>query len=131
MNFCDDANGIAAASLAFYREHAHRLGDVVEAIVRFPGWDADGPPRHHLMLRNATGDQLHLSGAAAGYPGEAPRTAMQVLVESGFPAEQARRVFTEPDLRLTRRPVTPTRPATEPDAATQAGTHAPAEGARR
>jgi hypothetical protein len=131
VNFCDDGRGSAAASLGFYREHAHRLGDVVEAIVRFPGWDEDGPPAHHLMLRSAAGDQLYLSGAAAGYPGEGPRIAMQVLVESGFPAEQARLGFTEPQLRLTRRPSTPARPEAVADAAGQAGTPAPVEGARR
>ena len=45
-----------------------------------------------------------LSGAAGGCPDDAPRAALQVLVEAGFAADVARAVLTHDVVRLSRTP---------------------------
>jgi hypothetical protein len=101
VRYIDTGNGVTRDSIAFFREHRHRLNEIVEASVRFPGFD--DPHNPYLMtLRDDRGDELLLSGCTAGYPGEGPRGAMQVLVESGWPADQAALVFTTPTLQLER-----------------------------
>lgn len=107
MRLYDDGHGNAAASLHFYRDHAHLLGPIVGAQVWFPG--LGGPYPYCMVLHDRVGQELWLSGAAAGYPGEAPRVAMQILVEAGFPAEQAAQVFDRTALQLTR-PAAPAPP---------------------
>lgn len=99
LDSSDDRN--AAAGLEFFRDHRHRLGHIVCARVRA---GAEAGAGHTLILRDDAGAELRLSGPAAGRPNEAARLAMQVLVEAGFPAEQARRVFTEPNLHLHHNP---------------------------
>lgn len=101
MRYIDTGNGVTRDSIAFFREHRHRLNRIVEASVRFPGFDDPHDP-YLMVLRDDRGDEMLLSGCTAGYPGEGPRGAMQVLVESGWPADQAALVFTMPTLRLER-----------------------------
>lgn len=109
MDYLDLGNGSSAESIAFFREHRDRLGELVAAEVYFPGTGGAYP--HCAALRDGAGNVIWLSGLAAGYPGEGPRAAMQVLVEAGFPAEQARTVFTERAVTLTRTPAPPGRPS--------------------
>jgi hypothetical protein len=106
MRYADAGNGITRDSVEFFREHRHRLGVIVEASVRFPGFDDPHDPCL-MVLRDAAGDEIALSGCTAGYPGEGPRGAMQVLVEAGWPADQAALVFTTPTLRLERPEISP------------------------
>ena len=101
MRYSDQGTGVTRDSLAFFREHRHRLGEIVEASIRFPGFDDPHDP-YLMVLRDDNGDEMLLSGCTAGYPGEGPRGAMQVLVESGWPADQAALVFTTPTLQLER-----------------------------
>lgn len=103
MHLFDDGNGITADSRRFFRDHRHQLGDIVEAQVFFPG--SAGPSPYACILGDTDGNKLWLSGFAAGYPGEGPRAAMEALVEVGFPAEQAREVFTHSPVRLRREPL--------------------------
>jgi hypothetical protein len=103
MRYSDNGSGVTRDSLEFFREHRHRLGEIVEASVRFPGFDDPYNP-YLMVLRDAAGDEIALSGCTVGYPGEGPRGAMQVLVESGWPAEQAQQVFTSGRLTLRRDP---------------------------
>jgi len=105
MRYIDTGNGVTRDSIAFFREHRHRLDEIVEASVRFPGFDDPHNP-YLMVLRDGHGDEMHLSGCSAGYPGEGPRGAMQVLVEAGWSADQAALVFTTPTLRLEREPGT-------------------------
>ena len=98
----DDGQGEATASLAFFRDHRWRLGQIITAAVTFPGLTGDDP--YTLVLRDSRGARMLLSGCAAGYPGDAPRTAMQVLVEAGFAADAAAAVFTHDFVRLSRTP---------------------------
>ena len=101
MRYIDNGNGVTRDSIAFFREHRHQLNEIVEATVRFPGFD--DPHNPYLMaLRDDRGDEMLLSGCTAGYAGEGPRGAMQVLVEAGWPADQAALVFTTPTLHLER-----------------------------
>src|SRR5579884_2757468 len=88
MRYSDHGTGITRDSITFFREHRHRLGDIVQATVRFPGFDDPHDP-YLMMLTDSNGDEIALSGCTAGYPGEGPRGAMQVLVECGWPADQA------------------------------------------
>ena len=101
MQLKDYGNGITKDSLQFFREHRHRLGEIVEASVRFPGFDDPHDP-YLMTLRDSCGNEILLSGCTAGYAGEGPRGAMEVLVEAGWPADQASLVFTTPTLRLER-----------------------------
>jgi hypothetical protein len=100
MQLSDDGHGISADSLAFYRDNRHRLGPITAVSVTFPGLDRTSA--YPLTLRDNAGNQMRLSGATAGYPGEGPRTAMQILVEAGFDAEHARDVFTRKLVQLRR-----------------------------
>ena len=100
MHLFDDGGGITADSTRFFRDNRHLLGDIVEAQVFFPG--SGGPLPYSCVLGDADGNKMWLSGLAAGYPGEGPRAAMQVLVESGFDAIAAREVFTHSPVRLRR-----------------------------
>ncbi len=95
-----DGTRLSADSLGYYRDYQHELGRIVDATVSFPGLGEDEP--YTLVLRDDCGGRLMLSGAAAGYPGEGPRIAMQMLIEAGFTAEIARTGFTHRLLRLTR-----------------------------
>ena len=107
MQLKDHGNGITRDSLQFFREHRHQLGDIVEASVRFPGFEDPYDP-YLMVLRDDRGDEMLLSGCTSGYAGEGPRGAMQVLVEAGWSADQAGLVFTAPTLRLEREPCTST-----------------------
>ena len=78
MRYLDDGTGHTADSLSHYREHRHRLGTITEADVYFPGMG--GPYPYCMILRDARGNEIWLSGCAAGYPGEGARAAMEVLV---------------------------------------------------
>lgn len=98
----DDGHGDAAASLAFFREHRWRLGSVVSAAVTSPSLSGDDP--FTLILRDSRGTRMLLSGCAAGYAGDAPCTARQVLVEAGFSADVVTVVFTHHYIRLSRTP---------------------------
>lgn len=101
MQLRDYGNGITRDSLQFFREHRHQLGEIVEASVRFPGFEDPHDP-YLMVLRDDRGGEMLLSGCTAGYPGEGPRGAMEVLVEAGWPADQAALVFTTATLRLER-----------------------------
>ena len=101
MRLKDHGNGITRDSLQFFREHRHQLGEIVEASVRFPGFEDPYDP-YLMVLRDDRGDEMLLSGCTAGYPGEGPRGAMEVLVEAGWPADQAALVFHTATLRLER-----------------------------
>lgn len=111
MNYFDDGLGVTADSIAYYREHRHRLGAVVAAEVSFPGLSGHYP--FCFELRDARGNRMFLSGLAAGYPGEGPRGAMQVLVDAGFPAAEAQRVFHDRQV-LLRQPGWPPEPPLPP-----------------
>jgi hypothetical protein len=101
MRYSDLGNGVTRDSIAFFREHRHRLAEIVQASVRFPGFDDPHDP-YLMVLADRNGDEIALSGCTAGYPGEGPRGAMQVLVECGWPPDQAALVFTTASLRLDR-----------------------------
>lgn len=100
MHLYDDGGGITADSRNFFRDNRHQLGDIVEAQVFFPG--SAGPSPYSCILGDSDGNKMWLSGLAAGYAGEGPRVAMEILVEVGFPAEQAREVFVSTPVRLHR-----------------------------
>lgn len=101
MRLKDPGTGMPRDSIACCREHRHRLGDTVEATVRFPGFEDPHNP-YLMMLRDPRGNELLLSGCTAGYAGEGPRGAVQVLVESGWPPDQAALVFTTAVVHLER-----------------------------
>ena len=98
MHLFDNGDGDTAHSRNFFRDNRHRLGDIVEAQVFFPG--SGGPQPYNCILGDADGNKMWLSGLAAGYPGEGPRVTMQILTECGFDAQQARQVFTHSPVRL-------------------------------
>ena len=102
MHLFDDGGGITADSRNFFRDNRHKLGEIVEAQVFFPG--SAGPSPYSCILGDADGNKMWLSGVAAGYAGEGPRVAMEILVEVGFAAEQARDVFVRTPVRLQREP---------------------------
>ena len=102
MHLFDDGGGITTDSRDFYRDNRHRLGEIIEAQVFFPG--SAGPSPYSCILGDADGNKMWLSGVAAGYAGEGPRLAMEILVEAGFAAEQARDVFVRTPVRLHREP---------------------------
>jgi hypothetical protein len=93
MNYFDGGQGDPAASIAYYREHRHELGTIIAAEVSFPGLSDHYP--YCLELRDDRGNRLFLSGVTAGYAGEAPRAAMEVLVDAGFQAVDAQRVMVD------------------------------------
>jgi hypothetical protein len=52
---------------------------------------------------------MFLSGLTAGYPGEAPRAAMETLIDAGFTIVDAERVFRDRQV-LLRQPCWPPDP---------------------
>jgi hypothetical protein len=119
MRYSDSGNRITADSLAFYREHRHRLGRIVAVRVRFPGFDDPYDP-YLMTLTDETGDQIRLSGCTTGYPGEGPRATMRLLVEEGWPTSTAATVLTAATATFDRAEkvserTTPRRPAHEPN----------------
>ena len=101
MRLDDSGNGVTRDSVLFFRDNRGRLGPIVSAAVRFPGF-ADPFDPYLMVLRDAAGNEMRLSGCTTGYAGEGPRGSMQVLVEAGFSAEAARATFTEATLALNR-----------------------------
>jgi hypothetical protein len=100
MTWQDDGFGVSADSVGYYREHRHELGCIVQAAVTFPGLGDDDP--YTMVLRDDRGARMLLSGCTAGYAGECPRTAMEILIEAGFDAEIAQVVFTHRVVRMIR-----------------------------
>ena len=100
MTWQDDGAGVSADSLAYYRDHRHELGRIVQAAVTFPGLGDDDP--YTMVLRDDRGTRMLLSGCPTGYAVAAPRAAMEILVEAGFAAEIAQVVFTHRVVRMTR-----------------------------
>ena len=88
MQISDRGNGITRESLTFYREHRHRLADVAEVTVRFPGYSDPHDP-YLLVLRDRDDNELRLSGCTTGYVGEGPHGTMRVLIDEGCPVVQA------------------------------------------
>lgn len=101
MNFYDSGDGITRKSLAFYREHRHELGVLREVTVRFPAFDDPHNP-YLMVLRDADGQELQLSGCTAGYVGEGPHGTLQILVAEGCPVDAATYVLDGAALRYTR-----------------------------
>jgi|SRR5579885_695465 len=98
MDLRDNGMGITADSLAYYHEHRDQLGTVIAAEVSFPGLSDHYP--YCFELRDDRGNRMFLSGLTAGYAGEGPRGAMEVLVSAGFPAADAQRVMYERQVLL-------------------------------
>jgi hypothetical protein len=98
MNYFDNGRGNAADPLNYYRDHRYELGTIITAEVSFPGLSYDYP--YCLELRDDQGNRLFLSGLAAGYSGDAPRAAMDVLIDAGFPATDAQRVMHDRQVTL-------------------------------
>jgi hypothetical protein len=110
MNYFDNGMGVTADSLSYYRDHRHLIGTVVAAEVSFPGLSDHYP--YCFELRDDRGNRLFLSGLTAGYPGEGPRGAMEVLVDAGFAVVDAQRVMHDRQvvLRQTAWPPDPALP---------------------
>ena len=119
MNFFDNGLGNAADSIAYYRDHRHELGTILAAEVSFPGLSDHYP--YCFELRDDRGNRLFLSGLTAGYAGEGPRGAMEVLVEAGFGVTDAQRVFHDRQVVL-RQPTWPPEPLPSTPALTRART---------
>jgi hypothetical protein len=101
MQISDTGNGVTRDSLAFYRDHRHRIGDLTEVYVRFPGYDDPHDP-YLMRLRDQHGDELLLSGCTTGYVGEGPHGSMNVLISEGCPVVQAMVVLSAATARFTR-----------------------------
>src|SRR3954452_9956533 len=101
MQLRDAGDGITRDSLAFYRDHRHELGALREVTVRFPAFDDPYNP-YLMVLRDADGQELLLSGCTAGYVGEGPHGTLQVLVAEGCPVDAATYVLDGAALRYTR-----------------------------
>jgi hypothetical protein len=82
MNYFDNGTGSTQDSLSYYRNNRHLLGTVVAAEVSFPGLSEHYP--YCIELPDDQCNRMFLSGLTAGYAGEGPRGAMQVLCEAGF-----------------------------------------------
>lgn len=108
MRLDDEGNGITRDSVRFFRDHRHELGEITSAELRFPGFGDPFDP-YLMVLRDANGNEMRLSGCTTGYNGEGPRAAMQLLVEAGFPATHAQGVFSEPTIVLSRPPASAVR----------------------
>jgi hypothetical protein len=111
MNYFDSGSGDIAESLAYYRDHRHELGPIMSAEVVFPGLSEHYP--YCCELRDDQGNRMFLSGLAAGYPGDAPRAAMETLIDAGFPIVAAERVFRDRQVVL-RQPCWPPDPLPPP-----------------
>lgn len=98
MNYFDDGLGITADSIDYYRDHRHELGTILVAEVAFPGLSDHYP--YCFELRDDRGNRMFLSGLTAGYVGEGPRGAMEVLVEAGFGVVEAQRVLHDRQVTL-------------------------------
>lgn len=101
MRLQDAGSGITRDSVMFFREHRHELGEVTRVAVRFPAF-ADPYDPYTMAMRDEDGNEMLLSGCTAGYVGEGPRAAMQILAELGFDPVQAQQVFTHPELLLNK-----------------------------
>jgi hypothetical protein len=111
MNYFDNGLSITTESIAYYRDHRHDLGAIIAAEVSFPGISDHYP--YCLELRDDRGNRMFLSGLTAGYPGEAPRAAMEVLIDAGFPVADAKRVMHDRQVVLGQ-PVWPKDPLPTP-----------------
>jgi hypothetical protein len=111
MYYFDNGLGVPADSLAYFRDHRHELGPIMVADIAFPGLSAHYP--YCFELKDDRGNRMFLSGLTAGYAGEAPRAAMQVLIEAGFPVTDAQRVFRDRQVTL-RQPTWPPDPLPPP-----------------
>jgi hypothetical protein len=99
-DYADTGNGVPRDSVDYFHRHIDALGTIVAADVRDCG---DGWPNpYHLFLYDRAGNQLSLSGCAAGAYGEPAYQATRVLVEAGFDSTQAARALVEAPLRLSR-----------------------------
>jgi hypothetical protein len=87
MYHFDNGSGVTADSLSYYRDNRHLLGQVIEARVHFPG--AGGPYPYCFELADDQGNHMWLSGVTAGYRGEGPRGAMEILIDAGFDIDRA------------------------------------------
>jgi hypothetical protein len=141
MRYSDSGNGVTRDSLAFYRDHRDRLGDIVSVDVTFPGFDEPYDP-YLMRIRDADDNEMRLSGCTTGYPGEGPRATMQILLDEGWPTDWALAAFTDGRLTLSRTPdverstaVSRRPPARRPDRAVhsqpRATEHLRPEGAAR
>jgi hypothetical protein len=101
MRYSDSGNGVTVDSIAFFRDHRDQIGPIVTADLRFPGFD-DPTDAYLMVLQDEVGDEIRLSGCTTGYPGEGPRGAMLVLLETGWSVEESRQVFTAATLSLVR-----------------------------
>lgn len=111
MNYFDNGLGLPAESIAYYRDHRHQLGTIIAAEVAFPGLSDHYP--YCFELRDDLGNRMFLSGLTAGYPGDAPRAAMETLIDAGFSVVDAERVFRDRQVVL-RQPVWPPDPLPPP-----------------
>jgi hypothetical protein len=111
MNYFDNGLGITADSISYYRDHRHELGTILVAEVAFPGLSDHYP--YCFELRDDLGNRLFLSGLTAGYAGEGPRGAMEVLIDAGFGVADAQRVFHDRQVTL-RQPSWPPEPDLPP-----------------
>lgn len=100
MYYFDNGSGVTADSLEYYRDNRHRLGQVVEARVHFPG--TGGPYPYCMELADDVGNHMWLSGVTAGYAGEGPRGAVEILIDAGFAVDRAEAVFR--DMRVVLDP---------------------------
>ena len=101
MQISDTGNGVTRDSLAFYRDHRHRIDVLTEVYVRFPGYDDPHDP-YLMRLRDQHGDELLLSGCTTGYVGDGPHGSMNVLISEGCPVVQAMVVLSAATARFTR-----------------------------
>lgn len=101
MRIDDVGNGITRDSLAFYRDHRHRIGEVRDVTVRFPGYEDPHDP-YLMVLRDAEGSEMRLSGCTTGYVGEGPHGSMRVLIEEGVPVVHAIVVLSAATARFVR-----------------------------
>jgi hypothetical protein len=111
MNLFDDGQGDIQASIAYFRDHRDELGCIIAAEISAPGLSDHYP--YCLELRDDRGNRLFLSGPSAGYPGDASRAAMAILVDAGFKAVDAQRVFRDRQVIL-RQPTWPPDPLPPP-----------------
>lgn len=79
MQWKDEGYGITERSLAFWRENKVRLGRIVRAELR-----DFRTTQYPLVITDAHGNQILLSGCAGGYGGEGPGGTLKVLQDAGF-----------------------------------------------
>ena len=106
--YLDPGEGNAAASLHYYRAYRHRLGDIVDAELAFPGYDDRYP--YLCVLRDRAGNEMWLSGVTTGYAGPATRAARDILTDAGFAATELEQLRTRTRLTLHRDPPARRRP---------------------